>query len=313
MPYNPYRAIIFGSNFGFNVHYNCLKKIFKFNEIAICSPNINKKKIAVTKKYSDFNLALINNYKFISISTPPKIQNKICDFILKKKKKPEFLILEKPLTQNFKETSKLLQRLNKKQIKFIVNFIYVNIEEFIEFKKIINKNEIKNFTYEWNFKQGYFLNKKKTWKISDKDGGGLVNYYLIHIFYNLLFFFKNIKLLKVVLIRKNKIITQCKIKLSTDRTFKIKILMNINANKSLHSVRFTTKKSKFELLNQSKDWVNGFKIKKNNKSLIRNFKKVDRYMLTHKNYINLSSTKNRKSNNEFSKKAHKLCKEVLNF
>ena len=87
------------------------------------------------------------------------------------------------------ETSKLLKRLNKKQVKFIVNFIYVNIEEFIEFKKIINKNEIKNFTYEWNFKQGYFLNKKKTWKISDKDGGGLVNYYLIHIFYNLLFFF----------------------------------------------------------------------------------------------------------------------------
>ena len=89
--------------------------------------------------------------------------------------------------------------------------------------------------------------------------------------------------------------------------------MNINANENLHSVSFTTKKSKFELLNKSKDWVNGFKIKKNNKNLIKNFKKVNRYILTYKNYVNLSITKNRKTNNLCSEKAHKLCEQVLNF
>ena len=161
MSSNSLKAIIFGSNFGFDVHYNCLMKFFRFNKISICSPNIIKKKINVSKKFKNYKSALENDYNFISISTPPQVQNRICNLIVKKNKKPKYLILEKPLAENFNESMKLFRELKKKKIKFFINFIFINIKEFLEFKKLIKKNKIISFNYVWNFKQGYFLNKKK--------------------------------------------------------------------------------------------------------------------------------------------------------
>jgi len=310
---NLYKAISFGTNFGFKVHYNCLRKFFNFKEIAACSPNINKKKINVSKKFNRYNVALKNTYDFISISTPPKVQKKICDLIIKKNIRPIFLILEKPLTHSFENTKKLLNSLTKKNIKFFVNFIFMNLKEFKLFRKIKNKKNINEFNYIWNFQQAYFLNKKKTWKISKKDGGGLVNYYLIHIFYNLLFFFKKLKIKNVCLKKTNKIITQCEILVIADKVTKLKISMNINSQKNIHCLNFKTKNYKYELINKSKNWVNGFEIKKNNRKIYYNKKKIDRTILTLQNYINIKNSPKRKMNNLLSAKAHEYCEEILKF
>ncbi len=310
---NSVKAITFGSNFGFKVHYNCLKKFFKFKEIAICSPNIIKKKISASKKFSKFNIALRNNFDFISISTPPFIQNKICSLILKKNKKPKFLILEKPVAENFNSTKKIIQNLKKKKIKYLVNFIFTNIKEFQVFKKLIIRNEIKEFNYVWNFQQAYFLNKKETWKISEKKGGGLINYYLIHIFYNLLFFFKKVEILNVNLSRHRKIITKCNIILEIDKSFKLKISMNINSQKNLHYLNFKTKNSFFELSNKTKDWVNGFKVYKNKKKISVNSRKINRNSLTYNNYLKINNKRDRKNNNLLSERAHEYCNKVLTF
>ncbi len=307
------KAITFGSNFGYHVHYKCLKKFYNFDEIAICSPNINKKKIDVYKKFKNYELALKNNYDFISISSLPEVQKKICNIIFKKKIKPKYLILEKPLSENFYETDKLFRKLKKNNIKFFLNFIFVNIQEFKEFKKLVLKNKIKKFDYIWNFKQGFFINKKKTWKISKKDGGGLINYYLIHVFYNLLFFFNNIKIKNVKLIKNGKFISHCKILLNINDTFQMNILMNINSNKNIHCLKFKTKKNIFELSNISKNWVSGFKIKKNKKKLNFKSKKTDRQKLTFVNYLNIKKKRNRKINNLLSEKAHIYCDKVMNF
>lgn len=310
---NSIKAIAFGSNFGFNVHYYCLKKFFKFQEIAICSPNILKKKINASKKFEKFNIALKNNFDFISISTPPSIQYKICNCILKKNKKPKFLILEKPVAENFNFTKKILQNLKKKKIRYLVNFIFINIKEFEAFKKLISKNEIIDFNYVWNFTQAYFLNKKKTWKILEKNGGGLINYYLIHVFYNLLFFFKKIEIKDVQLSMQKKIITKCDIFLKIENSFILKISMNINAKKNLHYLNFKTKNSFFELSNKTKDWVNGFKVYKNKKKINLNSKKIDRSILTFKNYLKIKNKRDRKNNNLLSERAHEYCYKVLNF
>lgn len=307
------RAIIFGSNFGFNTHYRCLKKFFKFEEISICSPNIRKKKFKVSKKFENYNLALKKEYDFVSISTPPLIQKKICKLILKKKNKPKYLVLEKPICENYKETKMLIKKLNKSKINYFVNFIYVNIDKFKEFKKRYGKNKILISNYEWTFKQAYFVNKKKTWKIRNNKGGGLINYYLIHVFYNLLFFFKTIKINSVKLNKKNGILTECKIRLNINSNFVMNIYMNINSNKNIHKINFQTKNSKYELLNKSRDWVNGFKIYKNNKIIKSENLQISRNQLTALNYLKIKNKKERKTNNNMSKKAHELCEVVNNF
>ena len=89
--------------------------------------------------------------------------------------------------------------------------------------------------------------------------------------------------------------------------------MNINSDKNLHYLNFFSKNSFFELSNKSKNWVNGFNIKKNKEKIVINSKKVDRNSLTLNNYSNIHNLKNRKINNLLSEKAHKLCNQVINF
>tara|TARA_Y100000591_G_C21796865_1_gene679830 strand:+ start:500 stop:1444 length:945 start_codon:yes stop_codon:yes gene_type:complete len=309
---NFFKGIVFGSNFGFKVHYKCLKKIYN-NQVAICSPNSNKKKIQISKKFVDYNVALKNNYEFISISTPPKIQKKICNLIFKKKIKPKYLILEKPICENFKEVKKILLKLNKTSINYYSNFIFVNIKEFLYFKKKIANKDLISLSYIWTFKQAYFLNKKKTWKISNKEGGGLVNFYLIHVFYNLYLLFENLEVISVNFKKNDKILTSCKISIKTNKKILINIYLDINSEKYLHKIDCLTKDANYVICNKTKDWVDNFKIYKNNKQINFKSRKVDRFNLTLENYKKIKIKKERIQNNKISEKAHYLCDQVLNF
>ena len=64
--------------------------------------------------------------------------------------------------------------------------------EDIKFTKLI---------YQWQFKQAYFKNLNKTWKIDPNKGGGLIKFYGIHIFYHLLDLL-NLKTLPDIVINK---------------------------------------------------------------------------------------------------------------
>ena len=70
-------------------------------------------------------------------------------------------------------------------------------------------------------------------------GGGLVDFYLIHVFYNLLFLIGKFKIKSVNLIKKEKIITQLEINMVIKQNFKIKIFMNINSNENLHKIELS--------------------------------------------------------------------------
>ena len=112
---------------------------------------------------------------------------------------------------------------------------------------------------------------------------------------------------------QKKIITKCDILLKIENSFILKISMNINAKKNLHYLNFKTKNSFFELSNKTKDWVNGFKVYKNKKKINLNSKKIDRSILTFKNYLKIKNKRDRKNNNLLSERAHEYCYKVLNF
>ena len=305
-------AIIFGSNFGLNTHFKCLYKRFNNKNLFVCSPNIIKKKINIPA-FKDFKLA-INKYKFdtVCIATPPKIQNKIIKHFLKKKRLPDYMMLEKPLTQNFKETLKILNILHKRKINFYLNFIFVNIDAFKYFKNLIQRKTIKKVIYNWSFRQAYFENKINTWKINSNEGGGLINYYAIHIFFNLLFFFKKVKIIKLIKNNNKCIFSECKILGLINGKIKLEINININSSNKKHSVEIETFKYNYKLININKDWVNGFKILINNKKIKKSFFKSNRKKLTDISYKDLFNNKTkREKNNINSKLAHKLCHDAL--
>ena len=205
---------------------------------------------------------------------------------------------------------KLFKKLKKKKIKYYINFIFPNIKNFIFLKKIIKTKKIINASYVWKFKQAYFANKKKNWKIVKSMGGGLVDFYLIHVFYNLLFLIGKFKIKNVNFIKKEKIMTQLEINL-VKKNFIVNIFININSNENLHKIELSDLKNSYKLINKSKDWVKNFKIYKNAKVLLnRGDNSIKRDRLT---YLNLKKLIDDKINSKDLinfELAHYYCNEV---
>ena len=300
-------SITYGSNFGYASHLKSLKKLQKVGKSFIYSPNI-KNKTNISKKFI-INRHQIPNYNFnlITVATSPSIQKKICKLNINKNKK---FFLEKPLTENYKETLKLFKQLKKKKIKYYINFIFPNIKNFIFLKKIIKTKKIINASYVWKFKQAYFANKKKNWKIVKSMGGGLVDFYLIHVFYNLLFLIGKFKIKNVNFIKKEKIMTQLEINL-VKKNFIVNIFININSNENLHKIELSDLKNSYKLINKSKDWVKNFKIYKNAKVLLnRGDNSIKRDRLTYLNLKKLIDDKIKSKDLINFELAHYYCNEV---
>jgi hypothetical protein len=307
--------IIFGSNFGSIVHLKAIKMTKSFLKISICSPNIKKKNIKTNniKIFDDYKDALKNNYDAVGIATPPKIQKKLCNYIIKKNiKKIKYILLEKPIAPKFKETREIITNLKKKKINFLVNFIFENITAFKKLIQVLKRKEIIYAEYKWKFKQMYFKNKLNTWKIQSRDGGGLVNYYLIHVFYNLFLFFNKLKIIKIENEKKQKIVSKIKLLIRGDDKIKIFVEMDINSSKNKHCLFFVTKNEKYNLINTSKNWVKNFYLYKNSKKIYFKYNKNSREDLTAENYKKLFASKYLKKE-KIKKiiKSHKLCDEIV--
>ncbi len=309
------KCLIIGSNFGLEGHSKAIKKASLIPD-SIASPNIYKKKIGlVINKYQSYYEAIEKFDKGILVlSTLPKIQTEIINYIFKKNYKKKFLgiMLEKPISNSFLETKKILKRLEKEKIFFNVNFIFANLEILKSFKKISKKIKINQIIYEWKFKQAYFINKKKTWKTKTNEGGGLINFYFIHLAYNLITLFDNLRIDSVEFDKNSKHLEKIKINGSIN-DIPLKINFDINCNERIHCLSLKNKHNEYKLLNTSEKWTENFKIFKNNLLLEKSFE--SRIDLTTKEYKKLIKKILKKSDNKEIKKyqlAHHICNKLNN-
>ena len=312
------KILIIGSNFGSKNYLQSLLKYKENLEIYICSPNIQKKKINknIIKYVSYIKAFNENKFDFIICATKPDIQYKVIKFLKLNHRNIKGIILEKPISSNFKKTQEAVNILKKIKIPFLVNFTFTELNVYKKFKDILYKNMVNNLNYNWKYKQAYFKNNIPTWKINEKAGGGLLKYYGIHVFYHLVDLLKltkntKFKIEKVTL--KKKKIVYVKINFSHNG-IKLNLSIDINSNTNLHSIISFIKKDRIELINKQKDWTTGFKLLKNKK--FSNFNKESRIKLSKKtldklifNYKNL----NNKTYSEYVNKviiAHALCEKI---
>jgi len=299
-------SLTFGSNFGYHSHFKSLIKFKKIQNNFIYSPKAHIK-LDLNKKFL-INKKQIKKTKFdlISIATPPKIQKKIC---IENMKKTKYFFLEKPLTENYKETLKLFKTFKKNKIKFFLNFIFTNIVNFQIFKNLIKKKKITYGLYVWKFKQGYFKNRRVNWKIKNSEGGGLIDFYLIHVFYNLLFLIGEFKIKKIIY-KKEKILKKILIYIQAKNNFQIKIDININSSFNLHKISFADEKNRYEIINKSKNWVQNFNIYKNNIMINKDNNIYDRDDLTYINLKKFLEKKDIEKEKNFFELAHFYCDEI---
>ena len=247
--------LIIGSNFG-RLHLEAAIKSKKFEEIFISSPNIMNKNIRFKNKYDNYKKILkTKKINMIVIATPPKIQNDIISYLYSEKIFPRYLFLEKPLLPL---TIKFLKKMKK--IKFLVDFIFYFSKPWKDLGNLIKNKKIINFEYKWGFTQAYFKNHKKTWKINDNQGGGLINFYLPHAIFNLFFLLEDIKLLKILEIRKyKKKIIFLKLLIKSNKINGFLTISNFSKH-NLHTLFFYLKNKKISIQNFSKNWLSGFRI-----------------------------------------------------
>ena len=87
--------------------------------------------------------------------------------------------------------------------------------------------------------------------------------------------------------------------------------MDIDSNSTTHKLLLWDKQNKYEIKNNSKNWVKYFRIKKNNKVLkVKKDINLDRDQLTFLNLKSLITKRKNKNELKFFELAHYYCNET---
>jgi hypothetical protein len=196
---------ILGGGFGLYGYLVAIKNINKKNKIITLEKyrNLILKRNDLKKFKNEITFVnsqqqLVKNSTHIVFARRPSDQKFFLKNFLKKKLKKK-LFLEKPITENPKNSIKILNQLIKRKINFKIGFLFTYQSWF---KFILDFH--KDIKIEWKFISSD-IKKKTSWKLNNyksvKFEGGLINFYGIHIIY-ILTFLKN-PIIKKSLVFKN--------------------------------------------------------------------------------------------------------------
>jgi predicted dehydrogenase len=132
----------------------------------------------------------------IAVAVIPRYQYEIALYALQR---GISVFAEKPLTVGLKQAERLLSCARKSGRPNMVDFIFPEIPEWINVKKLISENiigKVNQVTVNWSFLSYDIKNRLNTWKLDPKEGGGALAFYFSHVFYNLEFFLGKIKALR---------------------------------------------------------------------------------------------------------------------
>ncbi len=173
-------SLILGSGFGL---YGYLPAISVHSKFIYLNKKYKSKFLRrneLTKFYNKIkwfnNLSnIINDVDYIVIAIRPIDQFKIVKSLINKKKF-KHLFLEKPISNNPKNSMRLIKYLEARKVNYSFGFLF----EYLQWYKYLKKKLLKNnrFKIIWHIK----INKKnKSWKYKANQGGGILRYYGIHL------------------------------------------------------------------------------------------------------------------------------------
>jgi len=263
----PMNIALVGSNFALRGYLPAIEKINDYKIKIICSRNIKNFKL-------DNNINLVSDWRkifnkkidIIILAVPPGVQEKILTYNLKYKKK---IIFEKPITQNYFKSKKIVELIKKKKIKSSINLTYINHELFQKLKTLIKNQtlgKVKNYNVVWSFNNYDYNNKIKTWKTDEKKGGGIKNIFLTHVLSYCEFFFGANKINSVKIkysrfknLNYKKFIS---FNISNPNNINGKILLyNKKSGYQNHRITIKFQKGHIQLFTKSRDWTKDFVLK----------------------------------------------------
>ena len=254
---------IYGSKFGL---YGYLPAVLKNKKNTVFLKKKYKKFLLNRKDLKKYASRIIWYYRlskikqkinFCIIAKRPKDQLVLCKDILEFKNL-KHLYLEKPIATNYNSAKKLLKYLKKNKINFSIAYIINQAVFYKKLKKIINEKKINKINIYWSFPD---TNKKKSWKLNHKEGGGIINFYGIHFIhlFSTLGFYKIISS-KVKIKKGKETIWEILIK---KKSLLIHFKLNIDTDKKIFFINYIKNNKKFSLISYQNPFIKN----------IENFKK----------------------------------------
>lgn len=205
-----YSAVIIGRGFGERILLPIFESLNDVKVIGISGRRKSEKKIL---KYQKNSIKIFNSWKVMINQTNPDIviiavpaidQTKIVTFLIEKNI-PFFA--EKPLTNNYQNSLKIIKLLSSKETKAVIDYNFIYLPIFIKLKELLDKKRIGRVNrYEliWNFQSYAYKYKKISWRLDNKKGGGTLNHFGSHILSIIDYLFENTKIINSILSKYSK-------------------------------------------------------------------------------------------------------------
>lgn len=124
--------------------------------------------------------SIFNNIDSIIIAKNPIIQESLIPIILKHKNIKN-IFLEKPLASMPKIAKNLQKILFKSNANIRIAYIFIYCKWFKILQNLLDSKATKEIKLTWTFKAHHFSHNINSWKKDSKQGGGVLNFYAIHI------------------------------------------------------------------------------------------------------------------------------------
>jgi predicted dehydrogenase len=119
----------------------------------------------------------------ISVAVPPPVQVQVARRAIAKGK---HVFLEKPLATNAAEAKALLSAATKKRVIHAIDFEFPEVPAWIRARELLPMvGETRNVVVQWHFETYAHRTQTDSWKIKPAEGGGTLNHFVSHVFYNL--------------------------------------------------------------------------------------------------------------------------------
>jgi len=118
---------------------------------------------------------VVENSDFLAMARTPRGQSEFCHNNLESLAKLRHVFLEKPLATDQEEAFKLLAKLDQHKINFSVAYLFEHTSWFGELQNRAQRRD-SDYLVSWDIPI-----VENSWKNSLEHGGGLVNYYAIHL------------------------------------------------------------------------------------------------------------------------------------
>ena len=258
---------IIGSGFGMYGLLPAFSSVKSCVVVSICGKNSPRmemycKKFGI-KRYTDWKKMLQEeDIDAVAIAVIPKYQYEIAKYALENN---IAVFAEKPMTIDVETSLKLSELAKEKKLPNMLDFIFPEIPEWQEAKKIIQNDsigKITNIDVKWQFLSYDLKNSIQSWKTDTEKGGGALSFYFSHVFYYLEYFLGKIKNLECNLQKSEKSLnngeTTIDMKLVFDNGCLGNVSLNINDNHQIHSIKFNGTSGKLILENNSDQIVDNF-------------------------------------------------------